>query len=150
VLQLEGRWADLGPLSTQLGAVPAHFLPEATLSEMVIAQREYENSRIVTVCSEAIEQGYVSGTPGHINLTAISTSPVVQAIRLASQLQCRTEQASWVSRLAEAVLEMRTCVKSMDFKNMQRAVLAVKAMDNINVEVGVASDVFPRAMLRAE
>jgi putative membrane protein len=54
--QLEGRWVDLGPLSAQLSVVPAHFLPEATMAELVIAQREYENSRIVTVCSEAIEQ----------------------------------------------------------------------------------------------
>ncbi len=134
-LQLEGRWADLGPLASQLGVISPQYLPEATLAEMEIAQREFENTRIVTVCGDSIEQGFVTGSPGHLKLDTIKTAPIVQAIQLASMLQCRTEQASWVSRLAEAVLELRTCVREGDFKNMQRVVLAVRALDKVPIEV---------------
>ena len=137
VPQLETRWSDLGPLAAELAAIPSQYLPEATLAELQLAQQEYDNHRIVTECLTAVEQGFVTGTPGHLNMESIHTSAVVRAISLAHELRCRTAQASWMSQVTEAVLELRLCVRDSDFKNLLRTVLAVRALDNVHVDVSV-------------
>ncbi len=69
-------------------------------------------------------------------MDSIQTAQLVSAIRLARQLQCRTEQASWIFEVAETLLELRLCVKEMDYKNMMRLMQAVRATDKSHVNVG--------------
>ena len=125
----------MGSLARELAAVPSQYLPPCTRDEMAVAQHEYDNITIVTECSRVVEQGCVSGTPGNLDLDAIQTTPLVAAIRLARQLQCRTEQASWIFEVAETLLELRLCVKEMDYKNMMRVIQAVRATDKSRVNV---------------
>jgi hypothetical protein len=126
---------DLGPLSKELAALPRQFLPPATVEEMTVAQHEFENITIVTECGKAVEQGFVTGVPGNLRLDSVQTTPLMSVIKLCRQLQCRTEQAAWMFEVAEAVLELRLCVKDMDYKNMMRVIQAVRATDKSHVNV---------------
>jgi hypothetical protein len=76
--------------------------------------------------------------PGKLNVAAIETDTLADAVQLARRLQCRSEQATWATEVAEALLDLRLCVKALDYKNMLRLTHALRATDKSNVTVRFA------------
>jgi hypothetical protein len=119
--------------------------PPPTTTTLFVGKWAALNLRLLAVCGTCsttsasvvcLSPPPTPATPScRCQIESVQTSQLVAAIRLARQLQCRTEQASWIFEVAETLLELRLCVKEMDYKNMMRLMQAVRATDKSHVNV---------------
>lgn len=127
---LAGNLAVLPELTKLATAsVPREFTPPRVTDELLVAQYEGENIIICTGLREAIESGGVTGAVGNTNRGAVATAPLDAALKKASSLKCRSDEAQWLFQVTEALLDARTAFKDGRWDALKDLLLCVSGLD---------------------
>ena len=126
---LAGNLGVLPELTKLAAAIPKEFIPAHVTDELLVAQYEGENVLICRGLREAIEAGGASGAVGNTNRSHVATAALEAALKKAAALKCRSDEATWLYQVTEALLEARTAFKDGRWDALKDLLLVVSGFD---------------------
>jgi hypothetical protein len=103
-----------------------HVFPEVSLRELQLAQDELDNRSVLAKLVAALRTGGPRGGVGELDLEALSTKQLDQAIDYARSIGCRTIEASQMLATANLVRRLRQSLQAGDLTLCRELLEGVK------------------------